>query len=80
MSDRKGAADRSTNASRQERTFVDADGGRWRVYEQAFSDYDRRSGLSLIFSGDSAMRRVRNYPRDWMTLTDAELVKLSWTA
>ncbi len=63
-----------------ERVFVDGEGVRWRVHEQAFSDYDRRRGVSLIFSSDNTVRRVRNYPANWMTLSDAELALLSWKA
>ena len=64
----------------QTRSFVDAEGGRWRVFEQAFNDYDRRSGMSLIFSSDNVVRRVRDYPVDWMDLPDVELARLSWNA
>jgi hypothetical protein len=60
------------------RDFVDGDGTRWRVYEIAFSDYDRRRGLSLIFASDVAVRRVRNYPANWATLSDEALAALSW--
>ena len=63
-----------------ERTYQDADGARWHVFEQAFADYDRRTGMSLIFSSDAAVRRVRDYPADWLTLSDAELAALSWKA
>jgi hypothetical protein len=63
-----------------ERSFLDAEGARWRVYEQAFGDYDRRSGMSLIFASESAVRRVRVYPEDWMELSDDELLALSWNA
>ncbi len=63
-----------------ERIFQDADGARWRVYEQAFSDYDRRTGTSLIFASEAAVRRVRDFPADWITLSDDELVDLSWKA
>jgi hypothetical protein len=63
-----------------ERSFLDAEGARWRVYEQAFADYDRRSGLSLIFASESAVRRVRDYPAEWTELTDSELLALSWHA
>ena len=64
----------------QVRSFVDAEGGRWRVFEQSFNDYDRRRGMSLIFSSENAVRRVRDYPADWIDLSDAELVRLSWKA
>ena len=63
-----------------EREFVDAEGARWRVFEQAFSDYDRRRGLSLIFASDAAVRRVRDYPSDWPSLSDDQLMSLSWKA
>ena len=68
------------DASQPVRTFVDAEGVSWRVHEQAFSEYDRRKGRSLIFSSDGAVRRVREYPQEWMKLTDAELSDLSWKA
>lgn len=62
------------------RVFQDADGSRWRVYEQPFSDYDRRTGMSLIFASEAAVRRVRDFPADWTTLSDDELLALSWKA
>jgi hypothetical protein len=68
------------DATETMRTFVDADGARWYVHEQAFSEYDRRKGRSLIFSSEAAVRRVRDYPGDWISLTDAELADLSWKA
>ena len=61
-----------------ERTYLDADGARWRVFEQPFADYDRRTGVSLIFSSDSAVRRVRYYPANWLILSDEALAALSW--
>ena len=63
-----------------ERVFQDSDGFRWHVYEQAFSDYDRRTGTSLIFASEAAVRRVRDFPPDWTTLSDVELLALSWKA
>ena len=60
------------------RTLHDAEGSQWRVFEQVFADYDRRSGLSLIFSSDTAVRRVRDYPANWFELSDDELLTLSW--
>jgi hypothetical protein len=62
------------------RVFFAADGTRWHVSERPFGDYDRRRGASLIFSSDFAVRRVRNFPADWHTLSDDELVALSWGA
>ena len=60
------------------RTLLDSEGAQWRVFEQAFSDYDRRSGMSLIFATDAAVRRVRQYPPSWFELPDDELLMLSW--
>jgi hypothetical protein len=69
------SADNETPSSR---TFLDVEGTQWRVYEQAFGDYDRRSGMSLIFASEAAVRRVRDFPADWMQLSDDELLALSW--
>lgn len=62
------------------RSFTAADGTHWRVYQQAFADYDRRSGDSLIFASETAVRRVRDYPAEWQQLSDGELLALSWKA
>jgi hypothetical protein len=80
MSDSSLRASDPTGAPRVEREFVDVEGARWRVFERAFSDYDRRRGLSLIFASDAAVRRVRDYPPDWQSLTDEQLMSLSWKA
>ena len=68
---------RSAERSRT-RTFTDDVGQTWHVTEQPFSEYDRRRGSSLIFSSELAVRRVRDYPSDWYTLSEAALVALSW--
>ena len=68
----------STDEHVPTRTFSDDLGQRWLVSERPFSEYDRRSGSSLIFSSELAVRRVRNYPSDWFTLSDADLAALSW--
>ena len=49
----------------------------WLVYELAFP-LDRRTTPSLIFENEGVIRRVRNYPADWRTLSDEELFALSW--
>ena len=72
------AAITSASAAVHTRTYVDAEGQSWVVTEQRFSQYDRRSGSSLIFASDLAVRRVRNYPSDWATLSDLALAALSW--
>ena len=62
------------------RSFTDDLGQTWLVSERPFSEYDRRSGSSLIFSSELAVRRVRDYPGDWYALSDSELAALSWRA
>ena len=49
----------------------------WVVIEIRDAPYDRRDASSLVFSTEGVMRRVRNYPRNWLELTDAELLRLS---
>jgi hypothetical protein len=80
MSDSRVIPPSTTGSPKGEREFVDAEGARWRVYEQAASDYDRRRGTSLIFASDAAVRRVRAFPADWQSLSDEELARLSWMA
>ena len=60
------------------RSFTDDLGQTWLVTERPFSEYDRRSGSSLIFSSELAVRRVRDYPKNWYALSDSELASLSW--
>jgi hypothetical protein len=61
------------------REFIDARHVLWCVYEspRPCADGTPRPG-SLIFESDAAIRRVRDFPADWRTLTDAELEALSW--
>jgi hypothetical protein len=75
---RDGAAIASVSPKLRSRTYTDGDGQRWIVSEQPFSQYDRRSGYSLIFASELAVRRVRDYPDDWATLSDHALDALSW--
>ena len=60
------------------RTYADDDAQMWYVSEQPFSEYDRRSGYSLIFTSELAVRRVRDYPANWFDLSERELAALSW--
>ena len=60
------------------RSFTDDLGQTWLVSERRFSEYDRRRGSSLIFSSELAVRRVRDYPSDWFSLSDGDLAALSW--
>jgi hypothetical protein len=80
MSDSSITPPSMASTPKNEREFLDADGARWRVYEQPVSDYDRRRGTSLIFASEAAVRRVRSFPPDWRSLSDDELARLSWMA
>ena len=64
-------------AHRLEREIV-VDRVRWLVYELPPPPLDRRSTPSLVFESEGTVRRVRNYPADWRTLSDETLFALSW--
>jgi len=64
-------------AKRNERAIV-VDRVRWLVYELAPPPLDRRSTPSLVFESEGTVRRVRNYPADWRTLSAESLLELSW--
>jgi len=69
-----GASDR-----RPAREFFDSDHVRWCVFESPQRCTDgTMQPVSLIFESDAAVRRVRDFPAEWRTLTDAELEALSW--
>ena len=76
---RDDAAIASGTPSTRSRTYVDSEGQRWIVSEQPFSQYDRRRGFSLIFTSELAVRRVRDYPAEWSSLSDEALARLSWS-
>lgn len=54
-----------------------ADGLRWVVREVSAPQFDRRAGTHLVFDGELVMRRLRTFPPDWYSLSDAELYALS---
>lgn len=56
------------------RTVI-AEGLSWRVFEVAY-EFDRRTGRSLMFEHEGAWRRVRNYPENWLELSEDELTLL----
>jgi hypothetical protein len=77
MSDNPDLQHALRQAKRDERQIV-IDRVRWLVYELAPS-LDRRSSPSLVFESEGTVRRVRNYPADWRTLSDEALFAVSWT-
>lgn len=56
---------------------ISADGLRWVVQEVAAPAFDRRGGTHLLFDGETIMRRVREFPKNWHQLSDEELYELS---
>jgi hypothetical protein len=63
------------NALGPTRSVLDETGTFWQVCEVAYA-LDRRSGRSLVFECETAVRRVRNYPPDWHALPEHELARL----
>jgi hypothetical protein len=66
-----------TGRRRAVREFT-REGMRWTVREVDARGYDRRGGGALIFASDTAVRLVRDYPADWATRSDDDLLDLSW--
>jgi hypothetical protein len=66
----------SADARASGRDFSDSGGTVWRVYEQPPLGQQRMS--SLIFESSTALRRVKNYPSDWRSLSAEALESLSW--
>jgi hypothetical protein len=60
------------------RSVPDDEGGAWLVQEIRDWGYDRRASFSLVFTNDTVMRRVRNYPPNWIELSDADLIAISF--
>jgi hypothetical protein len=53
------------------------DGEWWTVREIAAPAFDRRGGTHLIFESVGIVRRVREFPPNWILLGDDELLTLS---
>lgn len=62
-----------------ERTFVAADGRRWRVREHVVRTDDGAPRRLLVFECRHVLRWLREFPHDWHRRSDAELEALSWT-
>jgi hypothetical protein len=59
--------------------YCDQDGARWQVREvDARAVPGARGARCLLFEAEGVVRRVWDYPADWMRLAPAELVSLSW--
>jgi len=69
----------AARAAKESGRELTLDGVLWLVYELPPQQFDRRSGPSLVFESDAAMRRVRTYPADWRSLSDTALYALSWS-
>jgi hypothetical protein len=52
---------------------------RWQVDEVASADHPgAKQPRCLVFTSDTTMRRVYDYPADWRTLSESELFAVSW--
>jgi hypothetical protein len=60
------------------RKFLDSTGLWWSVQELPCPASLGSPGLSLVFECIYGARRVRRYPPDWRTMSDAGLESLSW--
>ena len=75
MDESSEARETESPALRTRRIF--ADGEVWTVREVPAPAFDRRGSTHLIFEGLDVMRRVRVFPRDWITLAENDLYALS---
>lgn len=62
----------TANANRRRR-LIGEDGQVWLVQERPYPNNDRRLGTHLVFSNAGIARAVRDFPKDWLELSDAEL-------
>ena len=56
------------------RQIEDAQGKLWRVVELV----QETGARTLVFDADGVFRRIREYPADWRSLADSDLLALSW--
>ena len=66
--------------SKPHRMIRDNLGRVWTVREIEGGGYDRRTSRSLVFERDEVIRRVRTYPDEWRTMSDADLYALTLRA
>jgi hypothetical protein len=67
----------STRVNPDRRNIVGGDGREWTVRELESREAGSAS-KSLVFERPEVVRRVRDYPRDWATLSDDQLYRLSF--
>jgi hypothetical protein len=67
-------------AAQESARRIVVDGMPWLVYELPALPFDRRNTPSLVFESDNSVRRVRDFPEGWRSLSDDELAKLSWNS
>ncbi len=64
------------NAKSDWRSILDGNGCEWIVRELETVDVGSPS-RSLVFERPEVVRRVRDYPRNWATLNDDQLYRVS---
>jgi hypothetical protein len=62
--------------NQERRSIVGGDGCEW-VVREFVTRGDGASSKSLVFERPEVVRRVRDYPRDWASLSDDQLYTLS---
>lgn len=62
------------------RTVRDREGLRWLVYEWTASELSPLAGRRfLVFDGVSVVRRLTDFPAEWVLLSDEALLGLMWS-
>ncbi len=69
----------SRESEARSRRFQDGEGRFWIVSERPASETPVAMPRSLVFDSDYIVRRVRNFPEDWMSLAAPALERLSWS-
>lgn len=65
-----------TQPNTDRRSIVGGDGCEWLVRELTAKDAGSNS-KSLVFERPEVVRRVRDYPRNWASLSDDQLYRVS---
>lgn len=69
--------DRIGGSAESSRRRLLVDGVIWTV-RLYVSGYDRRQTTDLLFESEGIVRRIRDYPPDWFTLSAVNLFALSY--
>lgn len=73
-----GRAERNGKQDPVSRSFIDQEWRRWTVTEIKASECLSQGRRCLIFESDDSLRRVWDFPADWLDLDSPALERLSW--